>query len=239
MDTVKIDKKHVKLVAHRGLSGIETENTCASFVAGCNHSYYAIETDVHVTKDGKYVLNHDENFKRVAGVDKVIADSTLNELQEIVLFDKDGTKNRKDLRPATLQNYLSICKKYEKSSVVELKSDFTDAQIAEIIDIIKSYDHLDKVSFISFNYENLLKVRKILPNHSAQYLFWGFTDEIFEMLVRDKIDADVHYPSLLKEDIERAHSLGITVNCWTIDSPEDAERYISYGIDFITTNILE
>ena len=49
------------MVAHRGLSGVETENTVAAFVAAANRSYYGIETDVHRTIDGKYVCIHDDN----------------------------------------------------------------------------------------------------------------------------------------------------------------------------------
>lgn len=62
MDTIKIDKNNVKLIAHRGVSGIERENTAAAFVAAGNRSYYGIETDVHVTKDGKFVIIHDYNI---------------------------------------------------------------------------------------------------------------------------------------------------------------------------------
>lgn len=46
------DKKNAKMVAHRGLSGIERENTLLAFVAAGNRSYWGIECDVHVTKDG-------------------------------------------------------------------------------------------------------------------------------------------------------------------------------------------
>ena len=42
MDTVKIIKGKTKLIAHRGLSGIETENTAAAFVAAGNRDYYGI-----------------------------------------------------------------------------------------------------------------------------------------------------------------------------------------------------
>ena len=52
MNTIKIDKKDAKIIAHRGLSGIETENTNAAFIAAGNRSYYGIETDVHKTLDG-------------------------------------------------------------------------------------------------------------------------------------------------------------------------------------------
>ena len=239
MNTKKIDKKGIKLIAHRGLSGIETENTASAFVAAGNRSYYGVETDVYRTKDGKFVLSHDTCYKRVGGSKMEIEQTELSKLQRIVFYDKDGTKSRRDLRPATLENYLSIVKKYEKHAVLELKSKFTEEEISRIIDIIKSYDYLDNLTFISFEYENLLKVRKFLPNQSAQYLFWKVTDEEIERLKRDRIDVDVWCKELTKEQIEKCHAAGLTVNCWTVDEEDVAEQFVSWGIDYITTNILE
>ncbi|MBO5261582.1 MAG: hypothetical protein J6B45_00900 [Clostridia bacterium] len=239
MDTKKFDKKSTKVIAHRGLSGIETENTASAFVAAGNRSYYGIETDVHKTIDGQFVIGHDNDLKRIAGVDLTLEDSTLAMLQDVVLFDKDGTKSRFDLRPCTLENYISIVKKYEKHAVLELKSDFTDEEIEKIINIVKDHGYLDNLTFISFNYENLLKVRKFLPSQSAQYLFWKVTDEEIKRLVRDKIDADVWCKELTEEQIKKCHENGIKVNCWTVDEPIDGERLASWGIDFITSNILE
>ena len=239
MNTKKFDKKQVKIVAHRGLSGIEVENTNAAFVAAGNRSYYGIETDVWPTSDGKFVLGHDDNYKRISGSAMKLNEKPLNILQRIVFYDKDGTKDRKDLRPATLENYLSIVKKYEKHAILELKGKYTDEQIVKVIDIIKSYDYLDNLTFISFDYDNLLLVRKHLPSQSAQYLFWKVTDAELERLVRDKIDVDVWCKELTKEQIDACHKAGLTVNCWTVDEPENAERLADWGIDYITTNILE
>ena len=239
MNTLKFNKRNTLVVAHRGLSGIEKENTNSAFVAAGNRSYFGIETDIHKTKDGHFVINHDGDFKRVAGCETVIEESTLDEIMNIVLLDTDGTKDRYDLRPTVLQNYISICKKYGKHSVLELKSDFTDEEIGKIIQIIKEYDYLDNVTFISFNYDNLLKVRKILPTQSAQYLFWKINDEELSRLVRDKIDIDIWCVELTEEQIKKAHSLGLKVNCWTVNTVEDGERLASWGIDYITSNILE
>ena len=239
MDTVKFDKKSTLVIAHRGLSGIEKENTCSAFVAAGNRSYYGIETDIHRTADGHFVINHDGDFKRVAGEDVVIEESTLEEIQNIVLLDTDGSKSRNDLRPAVLQDYLAICKKYGKHSVIELKSNFTDEEIVRIIEIIKSYDYLENVTFISFEYDNLVKVRKVLPEQSCQYLFWKLTDEEIERLAKDKIDADVWCVELTEEQIKTAHSRGLKVNCWTVNEKENGEKFASWGIDYITTNILE
>lgn len=239
MNTRKFNKKETKVIAHRGLSGIEVENTASAFVAAGNRSYYGIETDVHRTADGKFVIGHDNDLKRIAGVDITLEESSLSDLQDVILFDKDGTKGRVDLRPCTLENYISIVKKYEKHAVLELKSNFTDEEIGQIIDIIKSYDYLDNLTFISFEYENLLKVRKILPNQSAQYLFWKVNEQEIERLVRDKMDADVWCKELTKEQIDACHAAGIKVNCWTVDEIIDGEKFASWGIDYITSNILE
>lgn len=239
MNTRKFNKKTTKVIAHRGLSGIEVENTCSAFVAAGNRSHYGIETDVHRTADGKFIIGHDEDLKRIAGEDVSIEKVSLSVSQSVVLFDKDGTKNRVDLRPCTLENYLSIVKKYEKHAVLELKSDFTEEEIAKIIDIVKSYDYLDNLTFISFIYDNLTKVKKILPDQSAQYLFWKVTDEEIARLVRDKIDVDVWCKELTKEQIDACHKAGLTVNCWTVDEIEDGERFADWGIDYITSNILE
>lgn len=239
MDTIKFEKKNTKMVAHRGLSGIEVENTNSAFVAAGNRSHWGIETDIYKTADGKFVIGHDDSYKRLSGEEIFLEKETLERLREVVFFDKDGTKNRVDLRPATLENYLSIVKKYEKHAVLELKSNFTDEEIARIIEIIREYDYLDNLTFISFNYDNLLRVRKILPNQSAQYLFWKITDAEIERLVRDKIDVDVWVVELTKEQIEACHRAGLKVNCWTVDDPKKAEELASWGIDIITSNILE
>ena len=239
MNTIKIDKRQVKLVAHRGLSGIEVENTNAAFVAAGNRSYYGIETDIHRTNDGKFAIGHDDNYKRLSGEEIFIGEHTLSELQDIIFFDKDEKKDRQDLRPSHLENYLKIVKKYEKHAVLELKSDFTDEEIARIIEIIKEYGYLENLTFISFIYENLVKVRNFLPNQSAQYLFWKVTDEEIKRLSRDKIDVDVWCRELTKEQIDACHKAGLTVNCWTVDTVEEANKLIEWGIDYITTNILE
>lgn len=239
MDTVKFNKNQTLVVAHRGLSGIETENTNAAFIAAGNRSYYGIETDIHKTADGIFVTIHDGDLNRIAGVNVMVENSTLAELQNIILYDKDGNKNRIDLRIPKLEDYISICKKYKKHCILELKSDFSEADISKIIKIIKSHGALENVTFISFIYNNLKRIRSLLPKQSVQYLFTQFTDEIIEKLLKDKFDADIQYKELTKERIDELHEKGIKINCWTVDKKEIGEKLSSWGVDFITTNILE
>ena len=239
MDTIKFDKERTLVIAHRGLSGIETENTNAAFVAAGNRSYYGIETDIHRTADGQFVVIHDYDLKRVAGLDIKVEEVDFSVLQEIVLFDKDGSKNREDLRISTLDNYISICKKYNKHCVLELKSHFTKEEILGIINIIKGHKYLDSVTFISFDYENLIKIKEYLPEQSAQFLFREFTEGLVEKVIADKLDVDVHHKVLNKGVIDMLHNNGLVVNCWTVDTKERGEELAQWGVDYITSNILE
>ena len=239
MNTIKIHAGKTLMVAHRGVSGLERENTVAAFLAAGNRSYYGMETDIYRTNDGNFILNHDGNLARIAGENLKVEEASYETLRRITLYDMDGTKRRVDLHLASLEEYVSICKRYEKVGVLELKSAFTDEEIAEIVARIESFDYLADITFISFNYDNLLKVRAIRPDATCQFLTGDASDEMIARLVGDKLDLDVHHSALTEERIAALHAAGIRVNCWTVDEKERAEQLAAWGVDYITSNILE
>ena len=239
MDTVKFDKKDVKVIAHRGLSGIETENTNSAFVAAGNRSYWGIETDVHKTTDGAYVVFHDDNTGRMTNKDMVVEEVTYKELCELTLNDINGKQGRRDLIIPLLGDYVSICKKYNKHAVLELKNSFTYEDVKEIVEIIESYEYLDDITFISFDIDNLIFLRQIRPNQKAQYLTAEFSNEILENLKKYKLDLDIEYHSVNKDIIQTLKENNIEVNCWTCDDAECGEKLVECGVDYITSNILE
>lgn len=242
MDTVKIENKQVKMIAHRGVSGLERENTYPAFIAAGNRSYYGIETDVHVTADGKFVIIHDETTGRVSlGASDINVEKTsFDAIKDIVLPDLDGSFTRRDIRIPLLSDYVSICKKYGKVCVLELKNKFRTEDIIRMVEHIEELDYLDSMIFISFSYENCAELRTILPNAKIQYLTSAeMNEEIFERLRKNRLDLDINYKKIDKGWVDKLHSLGIEVNVWTCDNPEKAAVLIEMGVDFITTNILE
>ena len=239
MDTIKINSGKTLMVAHRGMSGIEKENTFAAFVAAGNRNHYGIETDVHVTVDGKFVCIHDDTTGRVAIDNLVVEESTFDTLRNLLLTDVDGKKGRTDLRIPTLQEYIQICKKYDKVAVLELKNHFPEEDVIRIIEIIQQEGYLSNVIFISFDFENMLTIRRLLPKQRAQYLTVKYSEELVEQLVNERLDLDILHEALTKENIEYMHSRGIVINCWTVDDPARGEELASWGVDFITSNILE
>ena len=239
MNTIKFNKKDTLIIAHRGLSGIEKENTNAAFVAAGNRSYYGIETDVHKTLDGRYVVFHDDTTGRVAIDNMEVEKTTFDCLRNLLLTDIDGKKGRTDIRIPTLEEYISICKKYEKIAVLELKNAFTEDEVYEIVDIIKSFDYLENVIFISFCLENLIFLRKKYPEQPAQFLIDNYEDWLLETLKEHKLDLDIKYTSLNSENMKVLHNAGIKVNCWTCDDAVAGENLADLGIEYITSNILE
>jgi len=242
MNTVKINSKQTKVIAHRGLSGLEKENTYPAFVAAGNRSYFGIETDVRVTTDGEFVLMHDETTERISlGKNNIkIIGNSYSEFKDIVLPDIDGSTNRKDIKIPRLIDYISICKKYEKVCVIELKDPFPEDDIKRMVDEIKEMEYLQNVIFISFSFDHCVILRKYAPDNDVQWLTsYDVTDEQIENLLENRLNLDINYKNLTKEKIDILHSRGIKVNCWTCDDKDIAEELANYGVDFITSNILE
>lgn len=79
------------LYAHRGLhtnDGCVPENSIAAFAAAAKAGY-GVELDVQLTADGQVVVFHDNDLKRMCGVDKRIDEVTYNELKTLTLLDSD------------------------------------------------------------------------------------------------------------------------------------------------------
>lgn len=239
MNTVKINKGTTLMVAHRGVSGLERENTAAAFVAAGNRSYYGVETDIHRTYDGKFIISHDGNTARTSsGLRCEIEKTSYDVLRNIPLTDTDG-RPRADLCLPSLEEYVRICARYEKVCVLEIKGSLSEEDTQNMINVITAENYLHNVIFISFGYENLVKVKNILPDQPAQYLCGELDDAMLERLVNDKIDIDIDHPHVNKEFVDKAHAMGLKINCWTVDNPERAQALVEMGVDFITTNILE
>ncbi|PSH60866.1 glycerophosphodiester phosphodiesterase [Phyllobacterium sophorae] len=69
------------VIGHRGTPIVVLENTRESFLRAMSGGADVVETDVHVTADGKAVCLHDDDLLRVAGVDVKIEKLTLAEAQ--------------------------------------------------------------------------------------------------------------------------------------------------------------
>ncbi|MBE7043578.1 MAG: hypothetical protein E7399_08865 [Ruminococcaceae bacterium] len=235
MNTIYFKNKKTEMIAHRGLSALERENTNAAFVAAGNRSYFGIETDVYATKDGVFVLHHDAMTKEGQ---LVIEEQDYETLKQVVMCDVDG-ELRNDLVLPLLTDYIRICKKYNKKAILEIKPKMDDETVARLVDEIRQQDYLSGTIFISFHWDNLIRLRALLPNQPLQFLVQREEEYSIEQLVQHQIDLDIYHKSVTKKMVKEIHKNGLLINCWTCNHIKDAERMVACGVDFITTNVLE
>jgi glycerophosphoryl diester phosphodiesterase len=254
MNTIQIPKGNTRMVAHAGLHGLEAGNTNAGFIAAGNRSYWGIECDIRMAKDGPVVI-HNNTTEGVSPTVITVSESTVEELQQILLYERNmfyGMEKfglspvprgvRSDLRIPSLEEYIRICKHYGKICVAELKHAMTPEAIACVAETYRRLDYADSVVFISFHWENLTEIRKHFPNCAVQFLTDEkrvFSDGFLDEVAAEGFDLDIHIFTVTRELVERIHARGIRVNVWTCDWPDQAANLVAWGVDYITSNILE
>jgi glycerophosphoryl diester phosphodiesterase len=239
METIKIESENVKMIAHRGLSGLERENTMAAFIAAGNRSYYGIECDIHKTLDGQFVVIHDDNTKRVSPVDNLISETNYEDLLAINLYDVNSQIPSAHLKIPTLSQYLDSCKKYDKVCFIEFKNLFEEEDILKVVEIVEAKQYTHKVVYISFILENLICLRKHQKQAIIQYLVGEMTPKTLLALRKYRFGLDINTSNLTKDIVDEVHKYHLEVNVWTVDNPIEALMLVSWGVDYITTNILE
>jgi len=80
---LKDGRQFPQTIAHRGFKAKHPENTMGAFEGAVCAGADAIETDIHLTKDGVVVLSHDATLKRCFGVDKKIIDCDWKEISDL------------------------------------------------------------------------------------------------------------------------------------------------------------
>lgn len=237
-ETIKISNKgKVKLVAHRGLSGVLTENTVGAFALAANKNYYGIETDLHLTLDGRFILYHDDSTKRLSNKDLILEETNYAELKAIKLTPKEASEG--EIYMPDLSEYINICKNSGKAAVLEIKNAMSKEALLRLCKEIKALGYFKNTIFISFHFSNLRLIRKIEKTAKIQFLINRNVPLIWALLKIYKMDVDIYYPLLTKKQVRNFHKRGIKVNCWTCDDPHKAQELIAWGVDYITTNILE
>lgn len=239
VDTIHISVPFKGMVGHRGCAGLQTENTLKAFEEGGKRTYCGLECDIQSTKDKILVISHDETLNRVGHVDLRINQHTYQEIEQVSFIDKETGLINPLMHAPLFSDYLKVCKKYHKIPVVELKETLENEDIIEAIKEVKEAGLIDRVIFISFYPGYLTKVREMLPKVEIELLSQVFTDGIFDLCVQFGFGIDADYHVMTSDIIKRYHDAGLKVNVYTVDHKEDAERLISYGIDFVTSNIVE
>lgn len=224
--------KEFLIIAHRGASGYEFENSISAFRKAIELKAGMIETDAQITKDGIIVLNHDNSIKKTTNQTGRISRLTQEELRKMPL------KNGEEM--PTYQDLLDLCK--DKIQVnLEIKARNVEKKV---LDITIKNDMLEDVVFSSFSINVLNKIREHDSKARLGYLiilegsfiarlnFW--MEKIVDMGIESINPMQTFISSKL---IKEAHKKGIAIYPWTINDAARIRKLIEEkNIDGVFTD---
>lgn len=229
--------KDVKLTAHRGFSGVAPENTLVAFEKAGEYSFYATECDVHLTKDGVWVIYHDDNIFRLTNGYKNIEEATYAELQEYVIDNGVNVDNYPNQKIPTLEEYLVVCKDMKIIPQIEIKNGSTE-KLQEILDLLDKYNLRENAIIISFKAEMIKKVRDLDRNIELWYLVEEITHENIQECKKNNYKLAFNHKKNDEDIIKNALEKEIELCAWTVDDLVMLEKLYNMGVKYITTNTI-
>lgn len=232
---------HMIVVGHRGLPSEAPENTLPSYEEAAKHGIKFVENDIMPTKDGVWVVSHDDNLVRMTGYDGKIEDMTLKEVQSHPLTEGANIKKYPGLVTPTYEDWLKTLKKYNLYPVIEIKTDSKTADYHQVIDLLKKYDLYDQATIISFEEEPMEIIRGFDKTVKMQWLSDNMDDAAIAMaksLGNCGLDIDINSMKEHPEICKKAVAQGLVLNTWTVDKAADASEAMKLGCTFVTSNCI-
>jgi glycerophosphoryl diester phosphodiesterase len=220
----------VSVIAHRGASVEELENTKSAFMRAQLDGANIIELDVTLTKDNKVVIIHDSNLSRLAKIDKNINELNYDELKDIQLSNEDGTKTGSIM---LLKNLLPLIT-LDVKLLIEIKP-IDDNGIAcanKIEEILKFYP---RHMIGCFDLDVLKSVKQNNPLRKTVYFLafaYGNWDRVSDV---DIFALEQTYVN--EKNVEKIHYIKKEVFVWTIDDEEEVLQFLELKVDGILTNV--
>ncbi|MBR4720252.1 MAG: glycerophosphoryl diester phosphodiesterase membrane domain-containing protein [Clostridia bacterium] len=224
---------NVNIVAHRTGGIMAPENSLEGIELAIEHGCYACETDTQRTKDGYYIINHDDDFKRLTGVGRKPGNMTLSEIRELVITDPvTGAKTT----VPRLDEMLDVIKGRVKL-FIELKGVSADRQMVDdVVKMVREKDCVSDVTLISLKYDVINYAETTYPEFETGVLMFGGIGDV------SRINCDL---LILEEEmatesrISTIHSHGKEVYVWTINTEEGMYKFLDSECDGIITDQIE
>lgn len=222
-----------EVICHRGYWDAEgsAQNSLRSLIKADSIGAWGSEFDVWMTADGVLVVNHDATYQGVT-----IETAKWKQLKDMRL------KNGEPL--PTLSQMLDCGKQLKTRLILEMKPHTDKGHEKEaarkIVKAVKDKGLEDRIEYITFSYAGMKHLKELAPQGTPVYYLNGeLSPSQLEELGVSGIDYSIRVMRAHPQWIDEAHSLGMKVNVWTVNSDRDMEWCINYGVDFITTNAPE
>jgi glycerophosphoryl diester phosphodiesterase len=234
----------VEIIAHRGASHDAPENTVASFKLGWKQNADADELDIWLSKDGKMVVFHDDNTKRIAGVDQRVPNQTFAELRALDAGIWKGEAWKGEKIP-TLEEALNT-QPAGKRMFIEIKCG--PEILPELERVLRESGKTPaELVIIGFGYDTMKAAKARFPEIPV---FWLVSPEKESRGEKPAVDELVAKAKEARLDglnlnfkfaidaafVRRVKDAGLKLYAWTVDDAKVAQKLAALGLDGITTN---
>ena len=213
-------------LGHRGVMGVEPENTVRSFLRAEREGLDGIELDLHLSKDGALVVMHDATVDRTTDGSGAIGDLTLAELRTL-----DAGRGE---RVPVFEEVLSAV-----SPELPIQAEIKDARAARVLaEVLRERALLDQVTVISFHDDALREIRGLLPDVRT-VLVAGRTG-------KDLVDraqavgarlVSLELGKLCLDTVEDCRRADIEVMAWTVNTPRELALARALGLVGAVTDL--
>ena len=222
--------KNVLIIAHRGYSEMGVENSLEALEGAKKAGADYVELDIQLTKDNKFVVMHDFNLKRLAGVNKKVKDLTFDEIEKLTI--KQGEF---ESHIPSFEEFVNRAKELNIKLLVELKPNGgePDNYAGLFINEMKRLGVEKTYKTMSGNLDIMEEIEagdpEIETGHIIALQFGNFSDEKVDFFVLE----DFSFNDILSEDAKKK---GKDIFVWTIDDSETIVKYIHKDVAGIITD---
>jgi glycerophosphoryl diester phosphodiesterase len=224
------------VIAHRGASGHAPENTFAAFQRAVELGGTFIETDLHVTRDGRFVAIHDDTVERTTNGSGDVRNFALDELREVdagMWFDRTFMGER----IPTLEEVLEFSRVHDVVFYLELKYAAVWGMDHALVAALQKAQSAPRTIVISFDPATLTPLRRLDPSIMTGLL----VEDAKPDCIQSAIDLGVRQlcpkvSSMTPELVEKAHRSDLQVVTWTANTLADMRAMMAAGVDGIMTD---
>ncbi|MCO4601181.1 Membrane domain of membrane-anchored glycerophosphoryl diester phosphodiesterase [Streptococcus infantarius subsp. infantarius] len=222
--------KNLAVIGHRGMLSQGVENSLESLEASAKAGASYSELDIILSKDGHFIVSHDDNLKRLTGKNITISQSQAKDILGLKI-----KQNGYESHLVSFEDYVAKAKQLGIKLLVELKPTGNEPDNYEQLFVDKMKElHVDSSYLVmSADLKTIEKVKRldsaIQSSHTISFQLGDFTSQKVNFYAIE----DFSYNELLAR---KAHQNGKKIYVWTINSRDDIERYLETSTDSIITD---
>lgn len=228
------------VAAHRGFGYVFPENTVVAFENACKCGADIIETDIYYTTDNKFICSHNNDISTLTDGTGYITEQSSTDILSYRIVNGSNISLFPGLTLCTFDEMLTICKRYNKIAMPELKTDnatWTDQRIKGVIDLIIDFGMEEQVIIQCSDIETLNNIRKINKKVSLLYLGGTINQTVIDNVLNiGNACLGIAYNGVTSSNLALAHESSLKVAIWTINTYADFSQFHNMGADILMTD---